>query len=162
MIKFLKIIMIVYAVLLAQVTVLPAYLADPFKPNLLIVVIVCLGLRVAGWRGALSAFLLGLIADCYSGIYLGLSAFSFLAIYLVLSKVAVRLYTDSLYLTVLVVFIATFVNGLIQLLLLLLFSVADGIYATLLAGLLPQALVNALAASLLIGVPSFAVREEAR
>lgn len=162
MIKFLKIAMIVYAVLLAQVTILPAYLADPFKPNLLIVVIACLGLRAAGWRGAVPAFLLGLIADCFSGIYLGLNAFSFLAIYLILSKVAVRLYTGSLYLTVLVVFIATFVNGLIHLLLLLLFSVADGIYATLLAGLLPQALVNALAASLLIGVPSFAVRDEAR
>ncbi len=138
MTKFLKSAIIVYAALLVQVTVLPAYIADPFKPNLLIVVVAYLGLREGGWRGALSAFFLGLVADCF------------------------RLYTDSLYLMLLVVFLATIVNGLIHLVLLLLFSVADGVYATLLAGLLPQALVNALAASLLFGIPAFGVREEAR
>jgi len=162
MTKFLKSAIIVYAALLVQVTVLPAYIADPFKPNLLIVVVAYLGLRVGGWRGALFAFFLGLVADCFSGMYLGLSAFSFLSVHLLLRKVADRLYTDSLYLMLLVVSLATIVNGLIHLVLLLLFSVADGVYATLLAGLLPQTLVNALAASLLFGIPAFGVREEAR
>jgi rod shape-determining protein MreD len=162
MTKFLKSAIIVYAALLVQVTVLPAYVADPFKPNLLIVVVAYLGLREGGWHGALFAFSLGLVADCFSGVYLGLSAFSFLSVHLLLRKVADRLYTDNLYLMLLVVSLATIVNGLIHLVLLLLFSVADGMYATLLAGLLPQALVNALAASLLFGIPSFGVREEAR
>lgn len=162
MTKFLKTIMVVYAALLVQVTVLPAYIADPFKPNFLILIVAYLGLRGGGWHGALSAFLLGLVADCFSGIYLGLSAFSYLTIYLVLRRVAVSLYTDSLYLMVLVVFTATLGNGLIHLLLLLIFAVADGVYATLLAGLLPQALINALAASLLFGIPSLSAREEAR
>lgn len=162
MIKFLKSAIIVYAALLVQVTILPAYVADPFKPNLLIVVVAYLGLREGGWHGALLAFFLGLVADCFNGIYLGLSAFSFLSVHLLLRKVADRLYTDSLYLMLLVVSLATIVNGLIHLVLLLLFSVSDGIYATLLAGLIPQALVNALAASLLFGIPSFGVREEAR
>jgi rod shape-determining protein MreD len=162
MIKFLKIVMIVYAALLVQVTLLPAYLADPFKPDILILFVAWLGLREGGWRGGVLAFLLGLIADCFSGLYLGLNAFSFLFIYLVLRKVADRLYTDSLYLMVLVVSLATFVNGFIHLLLLLLFSVADGVYATLLPGLIPQALVNALAASLLFGAPSHTPREEIR
>jgi len=162
MIKFLKTAIIVYAALLVQVTVLPAYIADPFKPNLLIVVVAYLGLREGGWGAALVAFFLGLIADCFSGIYLGLSAFSFLSIHLLLRKVADRLYTDSLYLMLLVVVLATVVNGLVHLVLLLLFSVGAGTYATLLAGLLPQVLVNALAASLLFGIPAFGVREEAR
>ncbi|HEY6872491.1 MAG TPA: rod shape-determining protein MreD [Geobacteraceae bacterium] len=162
MIKFLKIVMIVYAALLVQVTLLPAYLADPFKPDILILFVAWLGLRGGGWRGGVLAFLLGLIADCFSGLYLGLNAFSFLFIYLVLRKVADRLYTDSLYLMVLVVSLATFVNGFVHLLLLLLFSVADGVYATLLPGLIPQALVNALAASLLFGAPSYTPREESR
>jgi rod shape-determining protein MreD len=162
MIKFLKIVMIVYAALLVQVTLLPAYLADPFKPNLLILVVAYLGLREGGWHGGVLACFLGLTADCFSGLYLGLNAFSFLCIYLVLRMVADRLYTDSLYLMVLVVSLATCANGFIQLLLLLLFSVADGVYATLLPGLIPQALVNALAASLVFGTPSFAPREESR
>jgi rod shape-determining protein MreD len=164
MIKFLKIAMIVYAALMVQVTILPAYIADPFKPNLLIVIVVYLGLREGEWHGAAAAFFLGLIADCFSAHYLGLNAFSFLSIHLILRKVAGRLYTNSLYLMVLVVFLATLVNGLLHLLLLILLSEAEGIYATLLAGLFPQALVNALAASLLVGVPFYGVRdrEEAR
>ena len=160
MIDFLKIVMIVYAAILFQVTILPAYLADPFKPNLLIIVVAWLSLREGGARGVGLSFLLGLVADCFSGHYLGLNAFSFLAIHLVVRKVAGRLYTDSLYLMVLVVFLATLLNGLVHLLLLLLFSLAGGLYATLLAALLPQALVNALAASLLFSVPRYGAREE--
>jgi rod shape-determining protein MreD len=160
MIKYLKIVMIVYAALLLQVTVFPEFLADPFKPNLLIIVVAWLSFREGGVQGVLLSFLLGLIADCFSGHYLGLNAFSFLIIHLVMRKVSGRLYTDSLYLMVLVVFLATLLNGINHLLLLFLFSLAEGIYATLLAGLLPQALVNALATSLLFSVPKFSSREE--
>ena len=160
MIRSIKIIMIVYAALLLQVTVLPAYFADPFKPNLLIIAVAWLSLREGGVHGVLLSFLLGLIADCFSGHYLGLNAFSFLTIHLGMRHVAGRLYVDSVYLMVLVVFLATLLNGINQLLLLFLFSLADGIYSSLFAGLLPQALVNALAASLLFSVPKFSAREE--
>jgi rod shape-determining protein MreD len=162
MIKFLKIIMIVYVALLVQVTVLPAYFADPFQANLLIIVIVYLGLREGGWQGGGFAFLTGLMEDCFSGIYLGLSAFSFLAIYLAMRKVSDRLYTDNLYLLVLVVFLATLVNGLIHLLLLLLFSAAADIYTTLLPALLPQSLLNAFVASLVFGLPLSTAERETR
>ena len=162
MIKYLKIIMIVYAALLVQVSVLPAYLIDPFQHNLLLLVLVYLGLREGGWQGGFLAFTLGLIEDCFTGIYFGLSAFSFLSVYLAMRKVSDRLYTDNLYLTVLVVSLATLVNGLFHLLLLLLFSAAADIYATLLPSLIPQALVNALTASIIFGLPLFRAREEAR
>ena len=162
MIRFLKILMIVYGALLVQVTVLPGYLADPFQPNLLVIVIVYLGLREGGWIGGLLAFLIGLVGDCFSGIYLGISAFSFLAIYLAMRKVSGRLYVDNLYLMVLVVFLATLVSGLLNLLLLILFSAAAGIYSTLLPALFPQSLVNAFAASILFGLPLPTSREEAR
>ncbi len=162
MIKHLKIVMIVYAALLAQITVLPAYFADPFQPNLLVIVVVYLGLREGGWHGGGLAFLLGLVEDCFSGIYLGLGAFSFLAIYLALRRMADRLYTDSLYLTLIAVFLATIVNGLLHLLLLLLFSASEGLYRTLLPGLLPQSLVNTLAAFIVFGLPQFRAGEETR
>ena len=162
MIKYLKIIMIVYAALLVQVAVLPSYIADPFQPNLFIIVIAYLGLRVGGWQGGALAFILGLIEDCFSGIYLGLTAFSFLAIYLAMRKVSDRLYTNNLFLTVLVVFLATLANGFLHLLLLVLLSAAEGIYKSLLPGLLPQALVNALVTSILFSYPPFSAREDAR
>jgi rod shape-determining protein MreD len=162
MVKFLKIVMIIYAALLMQVSVFPAYFADPFQPDLLVLVIVYLGLREGGWHGGGLAFLLGLFADCFSGIYLGLSAFSFLSIYLAMRNVSDRLYTDNLYLMVIVAFLATLVNGLLHLLLLILFSAAADIYSTLLTALLPQALVNALAASIIFAFPRSGAREEAR
>lgn len=162
MIRLLKIVLVVYAALLLQVVVLPAYFADPFQPDLLIIVIVFLGLREGGWHGGCLAFLVGLIHDCFSGIYLGLSSFSFLAVYLTMREVSDRLYTDNLHLTVIATFLATLANGIIHLLLLLLFSAPEGILKTVLPGLLPQALVNALTASLIFGFPLFKAEEEAR
>jgi rod shape-determining protein MreD len=162
MIKYLQFILVVYAALLIQVAVLPVYLADPFQPNLLIIIVVYLGLRVGGWHGGVLAFLLGLLDDSFSGIYLGLSAFSFLAIYMAMRNVSGRLYTDSLLLTLMVVVLATIANGLLHLLLLLLFSAASGIYRSLLPALIPQALVNAFAASLVFSLPRLYSREETR
>ena len=162
MIRHLQVILVAYAALLVQVAVLPAYLADPFQPNLLIIIAVYLGLREGGWHGGVLAFLLGLVEDCFSGIYLGLSAFSFLAIYLAMRKVSGRLYTDSFPLILLVVFLASIANGLLHLLLLLLFSAAAGIYKSLLPAILPQALLNAFFASLVFALPLFRSREETR
>jgi rod shape-determining protein MreD len=151
------------AALLLQVTVLPAYLRDPFKPNLILVLIVYLALRVdMTLAGGVLAYLLGLVNDAYSGIFHGLSGFSYLFIYAVLRKVADQLYADSSHLLVVVVFVATVVNGLLQLVLLQMFSAADGVYATLLASLIPQALVNALVASLLAGLIIIAPTEDQR
>jgi rod shape-determining protein MreD len=161
MLTALKIVVFITATLLLQVTILPAYLADPFKPNLLIIAVTYLGLKT-GRGGGLVAFALGLLQDCFSGIYMGLNGFSFLSIYLILHMAADRLYTDSRYLMLFVVFLATIVNGLLHLLLLLVFPTATGIYMTLLAALIPQALVNTLFASLLFSVPRLNALEESR
>jgi rod shape-determining protein MreD len=151
------------AALLLQVTVLPAYLRDPFKPNLILVLIVYLALRVdMTLAGGVLAYLLGLVNDAYSGIFQGLSGLSYLFIYAVLRKIADQLYADSTHLLVIVVFVATVVNGLLQLVLLQMFSAADGVYATLLTSLIPQALVNALVASLLAGLIIIAPTEDKR
>ena len=153
MIRFAKIGLIVVAALLSQVTLFSPYLLDPFQPNLLIIIVVYLGLRsTARFRGA-AAFSLGLLQDCFSGLYLGLSGFSYLFIYLLIDKTSDRLYTDSRYLMILAVFLASMVCGLLDLLLLLIFSAANGIYTTILPSLLPQSLVNALIASLIFTFP---------
>ena len=161
MVKALKISILLITALLLQVTIFPAYLADQFRPNLLIIAVAYLGLKSFRLGGGM-AFCLGLVQDCFSGLYLGLSGFSFLSIYLLLKMTAGHLYTDNRFLMVIVVFLATVVNGLLHLLLLLIFPTTNGIYATLLPGIIPQGLVNALIASLLFGLPAFKVLEESR
>ncbi|QWV99154.1 rod shape-determining protein MreD [Geomonas nitrogeniifigens] len=152
MIAYLKIAAILLAALLLQMTLLPRYLLDPFQPNLIIILVVYLGLKLPHRFAGVAVFALGLLQDSFSGIYLGLHAFSYLCIYTLLSELADRLYTDNRALFVLVVFIATIMSALLNLLLLLVFSVGNGLYASLLPALLPQALVNALVASLFSGV----------
>jgi rod shape-determining protein MreD len=161
MVKFLKIFILITTVLLLQVTILPAYLADPFKPNLLIIVVAFLGLKT-GRMGGILAFLLGILQDCFSGIYLGLNGFSYICIFLCLNVTADRLYTDSRYLMVLVVFLATVVNGLLHLVLLFLFPNTNGMYAPILSSLIPQGLVNALIASLAFSFPALTALEESK
>jgi rod shape-determining protein MreD len=162
MVRTLKLFAIIFTALLLQVTVLPAYLADPFKPNLFIVIVGYLGLRETGRMGGCLSFLLGLLQDTFSGIYLGLSGFSYLCIYLLLRHVAGRLYTNSRYLMVMVVFFSTVANGLLHFVLLLVYPAATGIYATLLSGLIPQGLINALVASLIFCLPIVNPLEESR
>ena len=161
MLNVLKIFILIMAALLLQVTILPAYLADPFKPNLLIIVVAYLGFKT-GRLGGFLAFGLGILQDCFSGIYLGLSGFSYLCIYIMLNLTADRLYTDNRYLMIFVVFLATEVNGLLQLLLLLLFPTANSIYESILPGLIPQGLVNALISSLLFSFPAVKALEESK
>jgi rod shape-determining protein MreD len=161
MLTALKIAFVITAALLLQVTILPVYLADPFKPNLLIIAVTYLGLKTGRWGGFV-AFALGLLQDCFSGIYMGLNGFSFLSLYLILNMAADRLYTNSRYLMIFVVFLATIVNGFLNLLLLLVFPTASGIYVTILTALIPQALVNTLFSSLLFGFHRLTALEESR
>jgi len=148
MIKFLWYAILVFAALVLQVTLFPTYIADPFKPNFLIIFVVYMGLREGAAWGTL-AYALGLVQDSFSGLYLGLNGFSYLIIFLGLTMVADRLFTDRRSLMILGVFSTTIVNGFLNLLLLFLFSAAQGIYAPLLESLIPQALVNALVASVI-------------
>jgi rod shape-determining protein MreD len=160
--KTLKYLIAIIVALVLQVTLLPAYLDDPFKPNLLLIIVVFMGFRGEMPGGSLSSLLLGLIQDCFSGIYLGLNGFSYLFIFILINKTAHRFYTDNSILMVLGAFLATQLHGLLNLLLLVMFSAADGIYLPLLSGILPQGLVNALMASLFFAFAPLARLEESR
>jgi rod shape-determining protein MreD len=149
------------AALVLQMTLLPRYFQDPFQPNLIIILVVYLGLKVPHRFAGLAAFSLGVLQDSFCGIYLGLHAFTYLCIYTLLSELSDRLYTDNRALLVLVVFLASIVSALLTLLMLAIFSVSKGLYASLLPALIPQALVNALVASLFFNLPLPEV-EEAR
>ena len=145
---------------LCQVTILPAAIADPFKPNLLLVAVIWISLSVSSLWGAALVYLIGLLQDTVSGLYLGLNGISYLITFLVLHSIAHRLYADSRYLMTLAVFVATLACGITQLILLALFSSAGGIVASLIVALVPQSLVNSLAACLFFALLDRPVTEE--
>nr|HOP41128.1 rod shape-determining protein MreD [Geobacteraceae bacterium] len=160
MFKHLNIFVLVIVGIIFQVNVFPAYLADPFKPNVLLVFVVFMGLR-AGFRfGALSSFLFGLVQDTFSGLYFGLNAFSYLLIFTLYHEVATRLYTGSRLLMILCTFLAVVLNACVQYLLLLVFSSSEGAFSSIFAAVFPQGLTTALVAASLFFLFPHAFSEE--
>ncbi|MDR3580987.1 MAG: rod shape-determining protein MreD [Oryzomonas sp.] len=148
------VIAIVLAVVL-QSSVLPIYIASPFKPDLLLVFMVFLALRVSFMTGASLSWVLGLVKDVFSGLYLGLNALSFLLIFMVIKHISDRLYTGSSSLFVIAVSIATLSCASIDMLLLVMFTESPGIAYSMSAGLVPHLLVNAFVASFVPLIPGF-------
>jgi rod shape-determining protein MreD len=152
-----------FALILAvvlQTSVLPVHVAGPFKPDLLLVAMVYLALRSPVVPGALSSWVLGLIKDVFSGLYLGLNAFSFLIIFLVIKSISDLLYAESGELFVVTISAATLACVTVNLILLLMLTSTPGILYSMTAGLLPHLLVNAFAASLVTLLPVFSSPQE--
>jgi rod shape-determining protein MreD len=146
--------------LVLQTSVLPTHVATPFKPDLLLVAMVYLALRGPVAPGAFLAWILGLIKDVFSGLYLGLNGFSFLIIFLVITSISDLLYAESGELFVVTVSAATLACVTADLLLLLMLTSTPGISYSMTAGLLPHMLANAFAASLLTLLPLFTSPQE--
>lgn len=141
------------AAVMLQFTVLPSYLEDPFKPNLLIILVAWLALRGSSpYSGALLAYGCGLLHGTFSGIYFGLAGFTLLTIYLLLKAVADQLYAESTHLMIVAVFVSSLLEALLSLVLLTLFSTDTGIFSAILANMIPQAVVTAFAAFLVFGL----------
>jgi rod shape-determining protein MreD len=136
--------------IILQFTIFPSYLEDPFKPNLLIILVAYLALRENHpYIGGLFAYLLGLIHGIFSGIYFGLAGISMLLIYLLLKAVADQLYAESAQLMIVAVLAASLLDALLSLLLIVLFTADGAIYHSILANMIPQAVITAFTAFLL-------------
>lgn len=146
---------LVLLLVLLQTSVLPQYLSTPYKPDLLLILMVFLALRAPVSTSFPAAYALGLLKDCVSGLYLGLNAFSFLIVYLVLKAVSDRLYVQNSLLLVLTVSLSTLATMLINAVLLSIFSEASGIISSLVTVLVPHLLMNAFVASLVAVFPEF-------
>jgi rod shape-determining protein MreD len=152
-----------FALLMAvvlQTSILPVHLATYFKPDLLLVAMVYLALRGSIASGALLSWVLGLIKDVFSGLYLGLNAFSFLIIFLVIKSISDLLYAESSELFVVTVSAATLACVTANLILLLMLTSTPGITYSMIASLLPHLLANAFAASLVTLLPIFSSPQE--
>lgn len=155
--------MLAIAVLLAvilQISVLPVHVATNFKPDMLLIIMVFLALRGSYQTGTPLAWLLGLLKDVFSGLYLGLNAFTFLIIFLVIKSMADRLYAESGFLFVVAVSAASLACVAADLVLLLMFTKTPGIVYSMAGDLIPHLLVNAFFASLAALLPAFTRFEE--
>jgi len=153
MTAFLKWVALVLGVILLQTSLLPHYLTSFYKPDLLLILMVFLALRLPPATSLPAAYGLGLLKDCLSGLYLGLNACSFLVVYLILKMLSDRLYVQNAFLLVLTVSASTVATMLINALLLAIFSEASGLFSSLMTALIPHLLMNAFVASLVAVFP---------
>jgi rod shape-determining protein MreD len=143
-------------IMLLQVSLLPAWLEDPFKPNLLVILVCYIALREDGiLTGALFTYFSGLLQGVFSGLYFGLSGISYLLIYLFLKRISDQLYTESNHLIVFAVFAASIFDTLVSLVLISLFTSNAGIYGSFLSNMIPQAIITSIVAAVIFPAYSF-------
>lgn len=152
---------LVLASIVVQVSLLPVFVRPPFKPDLLLVIMVFIALRGSLEVGAPLAWLLGMLDDTCSGLYLGLNAASFLISFFVIKSMSDRLYADSAILFVLTVAGVTLAGFTMNLLLIVMFTASHGIAYSMLSDILPHLLVNSFIASIVSAFPGFDCQLEA-
>lgn len=146
---------LVLAAMFIQVSLLPVFILPPFKPDLLLIIMVFLALRGTFEAGAPLAWLLGMLNDVCGGLYLGLNAATFLMAFLVIKSVSDRLYADSAILFVLTVAAVTLAGFTLKMLLVVMFTASPGIVYSMLADIVPHLLVNSFIASIVSAFPGF-------
>jgi rod shape-determining protein MreD len=156
MFRLLRLSLYLVLIVLLQVSLLPTWLEDPFKPNLIIILVCYLALREEGTLvGAFFTYFSGLLQGVFSGLYFGLAGISYLLIYLFLKRISDQLYTENTHLIVFAVFAASVFDTLVSLLLISLFSDSSGIYGSLLSNMIPQAAISAFIAAVIFPAYSF-------
>jgi len=133
-----------------QVSVLPRLLPEYFKPDLLLVLVLYLGLTTTCLRGGLLCWYLGCLEDAFAGSDFGLFGFTFLIIFLTVRAGASRFNTESSVLLLILTFVATFFKGAVLISLLLFFSESGRQWPVILTRLLPEAVMNTFCALLLL------------
>ena len=152
MLRLVQLFLCIVLIIILQVSILPTYLEESFKPNLIIILVCFLALRGKNAVfGAFAAYFLGLIQGVFSGLYFGLSGISSLLIYFALRKISDQLYTESTHLLAFAVLVASLADSLASLLLITLLSTSTGVYRSILTYMIPQAVVT----SVIVGLVSF-------
>ncbi len=147
-----KTVVLVLVLLVLQTSVLPQLFTTAFKPDLLLILVVFLSLRGDDITALGMTFGLGLLTDSVSSQYFGLHAFSYLVVFLFFRLMAGRLYVQSGFLIMLCACGGIVVGMLGELLLLGVFSESPGIFFSMVRGLFPVLVMQALFASLALPV----------
>lgn len=120
------------------------------KPDLLLILVIYLGLHERYLRGAALCYLLGCLLDVFAGSSLGLYGTAFLVTFLVVRGVAGRFNTESSLLLLFMVFCGTLFQGVVLVFPLGYFADAGPLWSVILRRLLPQIVLNLVAAFLLL------------
>lgn len=139
-----------FVFIVLQTTLLPAMLPLHYKPDLLLILVVYLGLNEGYLRGGALSYLLGCLQDVFAAGYLGLYGLALLGTFLAVRSVVVRLNTESSVLLLLLVSVGTLLQACLIVFALGFFADAGALWTIIFKGLLPQVLLNLLAAFLLI------------
>ncbi len=133
-----------------QTVLLPLVLYGYYKPDLLLILVIYLGLQEESLRGGLMAYLLGWCYDGVAGTYPGLNGFVLLGIFLAVRGIVTRVNTESSALLLLLVLAGTVLQTLILAFALDFFSQASRIWPQMLWQLPVQLLMNFISAFVLL------------
>ncbi|MDH3998951.1 MAG: rod shape-determining protein MreD [Desulfuromonadales bacterium] len=133
-----------------QTALLPVVLPAPYKPDMILILVVYLGLHEEPWRGGLLAYLLGCCYDGVAGGFPGLNGFLLLGIFLAVRGIVTRVNTESSPLLLLLVAAGTLLQTIQAAFALDFFSHVDGVWTLLFRQLPLQLLLNFLTAFVLL------------
>lgn len=133
-----------------QTALLPHLLPGSTKPDLLLVLVVYLGLHERPWQGGALVYGIGWIYDCFAGHFPGLHGFVLLALFLAVRAIVTRVNTESSVLLLALVLTGTVVQVLLVAFALDFFQGARQVWSLVLLQLPWQAVLNVLAAFVLL------------
>lgn len=133
-----------------QTVLLPLVLQGYYKPDLLLILVIYLGLQEESLRGGLMAYLLGWCYDGVAGTYPGLNGFVLLGIFLAVRGIVTRVNTESSALLLLLVLAGTVLQTVVLAFALDFFSQASRIWPQMIWQLPVQLLMNFICAFVLL------------
>ncbi|MGK2943386.1 MAG: rod shape-determining protein MreD [Desulfuromonadales bacterium] len=133
-----------------QTVLLPLMLKGHYKPDLLLILVIYLGLHEEPQRGGLMAYLLGWCYDGVAGSFPGLNGFILLGIFLAVRGIVTRVNTESSSLLLLLVVAGTILQSAMVAFSLDFFNQATRIWPQMAWQLPVQLLLNFIAAFVLL------------
>lgn len=138
------------AAVILQTVVMPLLLRGYYKPDLLLILVIYLGLHEGPWRGGLLVYLLGWCYDGVAGVFPGFNGFVLLGIFLAVRGIVTRVNTESSPLLLLLVLAGTVTQTVMAAFALDFFRQTVAIWPQLAWQLPVQLLLNFLAAFALL------------
>lgn len=136
--------------LVLQTVGLPLLLPNAFKPDLLLLLVIYLGLHEKIWSGGILVYALGRGYDVFAGSFPGLHGFVLLGIFLAVRAIVSRVNAESSLLLLVLVFFGTVLHAGLSVFALEFFIADQRFWPQILQALPFQILSNLLAALLLM------------
>ena len=136
--------------MILQTVLIPLIMPGYYKPDLLLILVIYLGLHEEPWRGGSLVYLLGWFYDGLAGAFPGLNGFLLLGIFLAVRGVVTRVNTESSPLLLLLVVVGTILHSFMAAFALDFFSHTARIWTQIIWQLPVQILLNFVAALILL------------